>query len=62
MRGETTVATTKQKQAVRGSFAKRDQAGKRLLRAADKFDVEVGGSDWRQLGYAREVDRGIAAA
>jgi hypothetical protein len=28
----------------------RDQAWKRILRAAKKFDVEVGESDWRQLG------------
>ena len=29
----------------------RDHAWKRLLRAARKFDVEVGESDWRQLGH-----------
>ena len=29
----------------------RDQAWKRVLRAAKKFDVEVGASDWRQLGH-----------
>jgi hypothetical protein len=28
----------------------RDQAWKRILRAAKKFDVQVGESDWRQLG------------
>lgn len=29
----------------------RDQAWKRILRAAKKFDVEVGESDWRELGH-----------
>jgi hypothetical protein len=28
----------------------RDQAWRRLLRAAKKFDVEVHESDWRELG------------
>jgi hypothetical protein len=28
----------------------RDQAWKRIARAAKKFDVEVGDSDWRELG------------
>jgi hypothetical protein len=28
----------------------RDQAWKRVLRAAKKFDVDVGESDWRELG------------
>jgi hypothetical protein len=28
----------------------RDQAWRRILRAAKKFDVGVGESDWRQLG------------
>jgi hypothetical protein len=28
----------------------RDQAWKRILRAAKKFDVEVSESDWRELG------------
>jgi hypothetical protein len=28
----------------------RDQAWKRILRAAKKFDIEVNESDWRELG------------
>lgn len=29
----------------------RDEAWKRVLRAAKKFDVEVSESDWRELGH-----------
>ena len=40
----------------------RDHAWKRLLRAARKFDVEVGESDRRQLGHQREMERCVAAS
>jgi hypothetical protein len=30
--------------------AERDEAWKRILAAAKKFDVEVGESDWREIG------------
>ena len=34
---------------MRVSDAERDKAWKRILAAAKRFDVEVSGSDWRDL-------------
>ena len=33
------------------SDAERDRAWKRIVTAANKFDVEVSASDWRELGH-----------
>lgn len=33
--------------------AERDEAWKRILRAADKFGVEVNETDWREIGRSK---------